>query len=103
PVPARREDARRRVLELPQALGDLEAVEVRQLDVEQDEVRVKLPGNGHRRLPVRGLADDLVTLRLEQRPGARPKAGMVVDDQHCHMHSFASLGRSPYTAIHTLV
>jgi hypothetical protein len=36
---------------------------------------MELPGGLDRRLPVLGLADDVVSLRLQKRPGAGPKLG----------------------------
>jgi hypothetical protein len=64
----------------------LEAVEVGEVDVEQDHVGPQLGrgaqagGSGPR------LADDLVALGLEQQPGARAKALVVVHDQDTGPH-----------------
>ena len=44
PVAARGEDHHRRILELPELVGDCEAVDPRKLNVEQNEVGLELPG-----------------------------------------------------------
>src|SRR5262245_14790054 len=64
-------------------LGYLEAVEVRKVDVEQDEVRVQAMGLGDGSRAVGGLADHVVALCLEQHPGGRPKRRVIVDDEDC--------------------
>ena len=56
-----------------QTCGDLEAVKIRQLHVEQDQVRLKLLRRRDRLVTVTGLADDVEALGLEQAPCARPE------------------------------
>ena len=76
-------------------LGHREAVDPRQLDVEQDDVRAQAPGLLDGRLAVGGLADDLEPVGLEQRPRARPKAAWsstintVLDIDPCSMRGSA--------------
>ena len=77
-----------------QKLGDLEAVDVGQLDVEQDDVRMQGAGGLEGGLAVHRLADHLVAVGLQQRPGAGPEAGVVVDDEDARCH--ASRLPSPY-------
>src|SRR3989442_4654597 len=101
-VPDRRENHERRVLELQQELGDLEAVEIGKLDVEENEIGLELLGGLQRGGPVLGLADDRIPLGLEQRPRAGSEARMVVDDQDCHIHSLASIELLANTGFHTL-
>src|SRR5436305_11180804 len=67
--------------------GDLEAVDVRQLDVEQDQVGSERPALLDRRAPVLSLADDVEALRLEQQLGARAEGGVIVDDQDRRGHT----------------
>lgn len=63
---------------------------------------MELLGRSHCGRPVLGLADDLVALGLEERPGAGPEARMIVDDQDCHTHSLVPPGLPPNTVGHTL-
>src|SRR5439155_15429569 len=58
-------------------------VEIGKLDVEQDDVRVQLVSGGNGGLTVFRLADDVVSLRLQQRVRSRTEARVVVDDQNC--------------------
>ena len=69
------------------ALRDLEAVDVGQLDVQQDDVRQQRAGAGHGGHAVDRLADHLVAVGLQQRPGAGPEAGVVVDDEDARCHA----------------
>ena len=84
--------------------GDLEAVHVGQLDVEQDDVRTE-PGDGlERRGAVLGLADHLVPLGLEELPRGGAEAGVVVDDQDTgHGRMVARGGSRRHTGSRTLV
>ena len=70
-----------------QAGGDLDSVDVRELNVEQHHVRAQLLYGAQRGLAVLGLADHVEALRLEQHAGARPEARVIVDDEngpgHC--------------------
>ena len=82
--------------------GADQAFEIGKLDVEQNEVGVKASCRLHCADPVLGLADDLVSLGLEQRSRARPEARVVVDDEDCHAHSLVPRSGSPNTVFHTL-
>ena len=90
------------MVEDPQLLADLEPVEVGQLDVEQNEIGLELASGAKGLDRVLGLAHDLVSLCLEQRPDAGSKAGVVVDDEDCHAHIFVRRGLGPNTVSHTL-
>ena len=92
-VAARDEDDGGPAAAVRQAGGDLEAVDVRELHVEQHELRRELGGSSKRGRPVLGLADDLEALGLEQRPGVRPEARVVVDDQNVHVGLIVADGR----------
>src|SRR5262249_58622493 len=70
-IAGRREHDRRAAATVREPLRDLEPIDVRELDVEQDDLRLELARGGHCRLAVFGLADDLEALVLEQRPGDR--------------------------------
>lgn len=59
----------------------LEAVDVGELHVEEDDVRPEL-GRGRERLGAGArLADDVEPVGLEQRSRAQPESDVVVDDQ----------------------
>ena len=64
-----------------QPFGDLEPVEVRQPDVEQDEVRPEPRGRGHGRRAIGRLADHGPAFRFEQAARRRAKPRVVVDEQ----------------------
>ena len=66
--------------------GDVEAVDVRQLDVEQHEVGPQAARLGDAGGAVGGLADDVEALRLQQHARARTKGGVVVDDEDGQSH-----------------
>ena len=73
---------------------DLESIDVRQLDVEQDELGVELLDEHERRRARFRLPDDVEALVGQQRPGAATKARMIVDDErphllipHCQLHA----------------
>src|SRR5262249_34572995 len=91
-------DRRRGAVRL-ETTGDLEPVEVGQLDVEQDEIRVELLRLGERLLAVCRLADDREAFCLEQRACGRTEARVVVDDEDCPghvIHRRKSSRESPY-------
>lgn len=72
------------------------------MDVEEDELRLELRGRVEAGGPVLGLADDGEALGLEDGPGIRAKARMVVDDQDVHVPSIVAPGRrSRHTASRT--
>ena len=87
-----------------QPRGDVEAVDVGQLDVEQHEIgpqaaRLLDPGGA-----VGSLADHVEPLRLEQHAGARTKGGVVVDDEDGQRHRDAIVNAGDtisYTAGYT--
>ena len=60
---------------------DFEAVDVRELDVEQHDLGREPPDRRQRRLAVRRFADDDEALRLEQRTCGGAEGGVVVDDE----------------------
>ena len=66
--------------------GDVEAVDVGQLDVEQHEVGAQALGLGDPGRAVGRLADDVEPLGLEQHAGARTEGGVVVDDEDGQGH-----------------
>ena len=92
-VAARDEDDRRPAAAVRQAGGNLEAVDVRKLDVEEHELRRELGGSSKRGRTVLGLADHLEALGLEQCPGIGPEARVVVDDQNVHVDMIVADGR----------
>ena len=71
-VPARREDDRRLRAGLPQARGDLEPVDVGQLDVEQQDVRGELERRGDRRTPRRSRCRPRRSRRSRARSARSP-------------------------------
>src|SRR6266511_1149624 len=85
-VAGRHEHDRRAVRFSRQPLGDLEAVDVRELDVEQDHLRVEPAYSGDRRLRVIGFAHYVEAFGLQQGPGERPEPGVVIDDEHGERH-----------------
>src|SRR4029079_4911269 len=95
---------RRRAPVLRQPRRHFEAVDVRQLDVEQYDVRVQARDRLESALAVLGFADDLVALPFELTPGARPEARVVVDYQYRGVHAGVILAiseSSANTATHT--
>src|SRR5205814_4347659 len=70
-VTARDEDDGRPGAAVREAGGDLEAVEVRELHVEEHDLRRELGDRSERRRTVRGLADHLEALGLEERTRIR--------------------------------
>src|SRR5436190_1519279 len=67
-------------------LGDLEAVEVREVDVEKHQIRVQAAGLHDGRRAVRSLADHVVALGLQQHPGGGPEGRMIVDYENGGAH-----------------
>ena len=92
---------------LRQARGDLEAVDVGQLHVEQHDLGVQRTRAASMPVDaVLGLTDDLVALGFEQRARAAAEARMVVDDEHGHGHRDESCQtgtRSVCTVAHTFL
>ncbi len=87
--------------ELP---ADGEAVEIRELHVEQHHIGCELADGGDRARTVLGLADHLESLRLEDRPRRCPEAGMVVGDHYGlgHRHIVAEAAGGVSTANRTV-
>jgi hypothetical protein len=63
-------------------LGDRESVDVRQLNVEEYDVRSEGPHRVEGGGAVGGLADNVEPRRLEESAGRRAKRRVVVDDQY---------------------
>ncbi len=61
------------------------AVELGHGDVHQDEIGTK-PRRRQldRRLPIRRLTDDFMSLRLKQTAKAIPKEGVIINDEDAH-------------------
>ena len=74
---------------------DLEAADVRQADVEQDEVGSQLAGGGQRGRAVGGLADDGPAVALQRAARHGPEAGVVVDDEDGAGHGLILSGLPP--------
>ena len=101
---ARDQDHHRRVGPAGDPPRHSEAVEVGEAHIEQDDIREQLARGSQRGLAVLGLADDVIALALEQAPGARAEARVVVDDQDGAGHSlqiFATEREFPNTANRT--
>src|SRR5262245_23908636 len=86
-----RDAAQLRVLLEP--LGDLEAGDLGQLDVHQDEVGPVFARQSHRLEPVLGL-ERAVAVRLEQVVEQLHVEVVVLNDQHCLAHRLLTLGRT---------
>ncbi len=69
-----------------QSLGDLETIDAGQLDVEQHDLGMEEGCGSERGRRILGFADNRETLRLQQGPGERSEASVVVDDQHRKRH-----------------
>ena len=78
---ARRQDDERRRPVDRQLPGDVEALDVGQADVEQDEIRSERPGGREARGAVVGLADDDEAVGLEDGARLDAEPGMVIDDE----------------------
>ena len=81
-VAAGRQHDRRREAVCPQGRRHGETVHVRELDVEEDDVRAQAVDGSESRGPVLRLADDLEPVSLENRARGRAEAGVIVDDQY---------------------
>ena len=74
--------------------GHLETGRVRQLHVEEYDVRAQPDGLGNSLRPVGSLADDVVPLALEQHPCRGAEESMVINDQHGGFHTSMVAARS---------
>ena len=79
-----------------QARGDVEAVDVREVDVEEDELGLQLAGGLQGRRSTVCLADDVESLGLEEQSRARAKGCVVVDDEHRVRHDFILPDNGPF-------
>src|SRR5918997_1819688 len=68
--------------------GDLKPVQVREEDVEEDDVRREATRLEQGGAAVLGLTDDLVAVGLEQQAHAASKRRVVIDDQNRLLHRF---------------
>ena len=68
------------------ARRDVEAVDVRKLHVQEDELRTQPIGLYDGACAVHGLADDLEALRFQEDTGTRPKGRVVIDDEDGAVH-----------------
>ena len=71
----------------PESFGHLEAIHIRQLDVQEDDLGPHRTGGSKRGFPVDRLADDVETIRLQQVPRPCTEALMVVDDEQPDRHT----------------
>ena len=96
-VAARDEDDDRAVVVAREPGGDVEAVDVGQLDVEQDDLRLEPSGLGQRGRAVRRLSDHVEALGLEKDSRSRAERRMVVHDQDpvTHVHKSGCAWRVP--------
>ena len=78
-------------------VGDVESVDVRELNVEQDDVGAVSTDRGERGRAVGRLADHLVARIFEHAPRARPETGVVIDDQDGPRHDGDSRGATRST------
>jgi hypothetical protein len=67
--------------------GDLEAIEVRQLDIYERQVGSGLRGGEDAGAAIRGLSDHVVAAGLEHAPRGGPEALVVIDDENCASHA----------------
>src|SRR5204862_5553320 len=70
-----------RTFEPGQPPGDLEAVEIGHVDVEQHDVGTELLREAQRAVPVLGFADDVEIIALEEATRTVAERLVVVDDQ----------------------
>jgi hypothetical protein len=85
-VPGRYEHHRWRIAPPGQSLRNLKTIDAGQLDVQEHDARMKPVYKDERRHTVFRLANDIEPFSLQQRPGRRPEARMVVHDQHRWLH-----------------
>lgn len=98
-----REDDCRAALLRREPFGDLEAVEIGQVDVEEDDVRLQPTGVAQRRGAIARFADDVEAFALELRAGNPAEALVVVDDEDAgHAPMVADEPRVRGTGSHTL-
>ena len=68
-------------------LGHGEPIQIRQLDVEQDNLGPQDGDSTHRLRSIGRFTDDVEALGLEQRSGRGSEGRMVVDDEHRWTHA----------------
>ena len=79
-----------------QAPRDLDAVDVRQPEIQQHEIGAQELG-GRQALAARGaLAHDVEPVGFQQRTGGATESGVIVDDENGlgHTHNDAPVGRT---------
>lgn len=86
PVEARGQDHLRRSLGCPQSLGEFEPVEVRQLHIDDRQVRRVLPRRAQSLAAVSGFGDDDETGPFEELASCCAEGAVVVDDQDAQGH-----------------
>ena len=86
-IATRRQHHGRWLRQRSEAVGNREAVEVRQHDVQEDHSRTKRHDGVECRQTVLGLADDGHAGRLQQAAGEVSEPGVVVDDQDGQRHA----------------
>jgi hypothetical protein len=65
----------------------VKAVQVRELDVEQDDVGLQVGYGRDRRRAVGRLANNVETRRLQQRTRRRSEGGVIIDDEDRPAHA----------------
>src|SRR5439155_9257295 len=90
-----RHDDRRSAFGAGKPGGDVEAVGVWELYVEQHQVGAEVERRPQSRAAVARLAHHVEALGLEQAAGAGAERGVVVDDQDAHGHRVRLWRRDP--------
>ena len=85
-IATRDEDDDRRRWPGRKVLGHLEAIGVRQLDVQQDDTRAKLLDLVEGFGAIGCFPDHVKPVRLQELASSGPKVAMIVDDQHGRSH-----------------
>jgi hypothetical protein len=92
----------RGILELRSWYGDGEAVDPRQLDVEQNEVGLELPAASTAVSPFSASPTTSYPSASSSVLARCPEARVVVDDQNCHSPQSRTSTPRPNTVTHTL-
>jgi hypothetical protein len=79
--------ASRGILRAGELLGHDHAVQIRQMDVEQNDLGPQDGDGLHGPCPVRRLTDNVEALGPKQRSSRRPKGRMVIHDEHGGAHA----------------
>jgi hypothetical protein len=78
---ARNQDDCRRIDRVDEPHGDLEAIDIRKLDIQKDKLWPQARRRSQRRLPVSGLPKHLETVCFQQRASEPAKLSVIIDDQ----------------------